>query len=69
MNGRVVVASNTFEQADLLDQQHGGRLAEWQGPGKQWNILARTAFVEVTGRGNFGRVIYGTASELQRGQR
>lgn len=58
MNGRLVVASNTFEEADFLKQQHGGRLAEWEGPGHDWKVLEQTAFVEVAGRGNFGRVIY-----------
>ena len=38
--------------------QHGGRLAEWKGPGTKWAILASTAFVEVTGRRNFGKVMY-----------
>ena len=57
MNGRLVVASNTEEEADFLGQKHGGRLAEWTGEGS-WNILEETAFVEVAGRGNFGKVIY-----------
>ena len=38
--------------------QHGGRLAEWKGPGTNWTIVSCTAFVEVTGRRNFGKVIY-----------
>ncbi|KAH9500232.1 hypothetical protein Btru_077534 [Bulinus truncatus] len=58
MNGRLVVASNTFELNDFKGLQHGGRLAEWTGPGNNWTILEKTAFVEVTGRRNFGRVIY-----------
>ncbi|KAH9500230.1 hypothetical protein Btru_077526 [Bulinus truncatus] len=58
MNGRLVVASNTFELNDFKGLQHGGRLAEWKGPGTNWTILANTAFVEVTGRRNFGHVIY-----------
>ncbi|KAI8740904.1 hypothetical protein BgiBS90_034995 [Biomphalaria glabrata] len=58
MNGRLVVASNTFELNDFKGLQHGGRLAEWKGPGTNWTILAHTAFVEVTGRRNFGQVIY-----------
>eukprot|EP00117_Sycon_ciliatum_P049342 scpid54540/ scgid0282/ len=58
MNGRLVVASNTEEEDDFLGTAHGGRLAEWQGPGHEWAILANTAFTEVTGRGNFGKVIY-----------
>uniref|UniRef100_A0A0B7B8Z5 Olfactomedin-like domain-containing protein n=1 Tax=Arion vulgaris TaxID=1028688 RepID=A0A0B7B8Z5_9EUPU len=58
MNGRLLVASNTFEANDFTGQQHGGRLAEWKGPGTNWTILEETAFVEVTGRRNFGQVIY-----------
>ena len=58
MNGRLVVASNTFEEADFVRNATGGRLAEWKGPGTDWVILERTAFVEVTGRHNFGKVIY-----------
>lgn len=50
--GKLWVASNTFEQADFLDIQHGGRLAYWQGPGSNWTIVERTAFVEVTSRYN-----------------
>lgn len=46
--GRVVVANNTFEEPDYIDNRGGGRLAEWDGKGK-WNILERTAFVEVSG--------------------
>lgn len=42
----------------VYSTQHGGRLAEWQGHGYNWTILASTAFVEVTGRRNFGQVIY-----------
>ena len=33
-------------------------MAEWKGPGTNWTILASTAFVEVTGRRNFGKVMY-----------
>ncbi|XP_071113413.1 uncharacterized protein [Haliotis cracherodii] len=58
MNDRLVVTSNTFEEADFEGVQDGGRLAEWTGPGNNWTILARTAFVEVAGRRNFGKVIY-----------
>ena len=37
---------------------HGERLAEWKSEGKNWMIVESKAFVEVTGRANFGRVIY-----------
>lgn len=42
----------------MFSEEHGGRLAEWKGPESDWTILAWTAFVEVTGRRNFGQVIY-----------
>lgn len=58
MNGQLYVCSNTFEEADFTRRQSGGRLAAWNGTGTTWNILERTAFVEVTGRHNFGRVVY-----------
>lgn len=58
MNERLLVTSNTFEEADLDGKEHGGRLAQWMGPGTNWTILESTAFVEVTGRHNFGKVIY-----------
>jgi len=58
MNDRLVVASNTFEETDFLGVMHGGRLAEWRGLGTNWTIISNTAFVEVTGRRNFGRVMY-----------
>ena len=58
MNGRLVVGTNTFFKADFMGTVEGGRLAEWEGPGHEWKILEKTAFVEVTGRRNFGRVIY-----------
>ena len=51
--GRVVVANNSYDERDHLDEgTAGGRLAEWDG--KAWTILERTAFVEVHGRGAFG---------------
>jgi hypothetical protein len=59
MSGTLWVASNTFEESDALGSQHGGRLATWTGrPGDAWTILERTAFTEVTGRHNFGKVVF-----------
>lgn len=53
------VASNTYEQADALGIQHGGRLARWNGNmSSQWEILEETAFFEVTGRSNMGCVVF-----------
>ncbi len=56
--GRVLVANNSYDEADLLEGSGDGRLAEWQGG--QWRILERTAFNEVTGRGEFSGTIFGT---------
>lgn len=57
--GRVVVANNTYDEADHAgDTSHGGRLAEWDG--SKWTILERKAFNEVTGRRNWGQPIFAT---------
>ena len=59
MNGTLWVCSNTFEENDALGVQHGGRLATWNGGAADpWVILERTAFTEVTGRHNFGKVVF-----------
>jgi hypothetical protein len=39
MSGIVYVASNTFEEKDYLNLEHGGRFAAWKGPGHNWTIL------------------------------
>ncbi len=44
--GRVVVANNSYFEEDQRDGQGRGRLAEWDG--RQWTILERTAFCDVT---------------------
>jgi hypothetical protein len=55
----VYVGSNTYEQADALGTQHGGRLARWTGNmSSPWEILEETAFFEVTGRSNMGCVVF-----------
>ena len=56
--GRVVVATNTYQEADFLGKCAAGRLAEFDG--KSWTILARKPFNEVTGRGGFGGTIFAT---------
>ncbi|KAH9500231.1 hypothetical protein Btru_077532 [Bulinus truncatus] len=58
MNGRLVVACITTKPNDTNILHQGGRLAEWKGPEGNWTIIEETAFVEVTGRNSFGRVIY-----------
>ena len=47
--GRVVVADNSYDNAEFAGKREAGVLAEWDG--KEWTILERTPFVEVTGRG------------------
>ncbi|HVU68811.1 MAG TPA: hypothetical protein VHD63_16870 [Ktedonobacteraceae bacterium] len=56
--GRVVVTNNTYDERDELGTQAAGRLAEWDG--ERWTIIERTGFNEVTGRKNFGAVIFAT---------
>jgi hypothetical protein len=58
MSGLLWVASNTMEQADGLGLAHGGRLATWDGKSANWTIIARTAYVEVTGRHNMGCAVF-----------
>lgn len=68
INDRVFAVSNTFEPEDYVSSSRegagyngGGRLASWDGKNStKWQVDARTAFVEVTGRRNFGRVTYAT---------
>jgi len=54
--GRVVVADNTYDERDFLGTESNGRLAEWDG--REWTILERRPFVEVTGRGGFGGTMF-----------
>lgn len=60
--GRVVVANNTYDEREFLDERQAGRLAEWDGA--TWTILERNPFVEVSGSaGNAtygGDIIYAT---------
>lgn len=44
--GRVVVANNSYFEEDQRNGQGRGRLAEWDG--RNWTILERTAFCDVT---------------------
>jgi len=57
-NSRVVVANNTYMESDFEGTTADGRLAEWDG--EKWTILEKTAFNEVTGRRNMGKVIFAT---------
>jgi len=51
--GRVVVADNTYDEADFEGKTADGRLAEWDG--KTWRILERKPFVSINGLGNFAK--------------
>jgi hypothetical protein len=61
-HGRVVVANNSYYEADYLGEQDAGRLAEWDG--KTWTILEKKPFVEVAGKslsgGGLGNPIFAT---------
>ncbi|MCK6446273.1 MAG: hypothetical protein L6Q99_07770 [Planctomycetes bacterium] len=51
--GRVVVANNSYDEAEHTKQRRAGRLAEWTGDGP-WQILETNPFVEVAGKQNLG---------------
>jgi len=48
--GRVVVADNSYDNEEFEGKREAGVLAEWDG--REWTILERAPFVEVTGRGS-----------------
>jgi hypothetical protein len=60
--GRVVVASNTYEGPEFKGKRHAGRLAEWNG--LRWKIIEKNPFVEISGKQNplagfrFGNTLY-----------
>lgn len=54
--GRVIVANNTFDNADFLGHRAAGRLAEWDGG--EWGIIEEKPFYEVHGRKRLGGVVY-----------
>ncbi len=56
--GRVVVANNHFDEDDWASGKSAGRLAEWDG--NRWRVLERKPFNEVTGRRNWGQVVFAT---------
>ena len=60
--GQVVVANNSYYEADFLRQRADGRLGTWDG--KSWTILDRHPYVEVVGKhwsnSTYGQVIYAT---------
>ncbi|UCG46253.1 MAG: hypothetical protein JSU94_12185 [Phycisphaerales bacterium] len=50
--GRVVVANNTYDEAEHLGTRSAGRLAEWDG--KTWKIIEQNPFVGVGRTGSAG---------------
>jgi len=58
-NGRLVVASNEYMNADFLGERSQGRLAEWRGTG-DWTVLERKPFVGIGGILTFGGTIFAT---------
>lgn len=57
-NGRVVVANNTYDEADFIGHASNGRLAEWDG--STWTVLEETAFNEVAGHKMGSNAIFAT---------
>ncbi len=56
--GRVVVANNTYDEAEFLGKRQAGCLAEWDG--KKWTIVERNPFVEVSGTPKYGGTVFAT---------
>jgi hypothetical protein len=62
--GRVVVANNTYEEPEFLGERQAGCLAEWDG--RDWRVLERNPFVEVSGKqnpgpgGRYGNTLFAT---------
>ena len=52
-HGRVVVANNTFTEADARGEASAGRLAEWDG--STWTVLERASFTEVFATEEFSK--------------
>jgi len=71
-NGELYAASNTFTKKDFKNSamqgrfyNGGGRLGSWDGKNtSSWQILERTAFVEITGRKNFGNVTFAVGWDM-----
>jgi len=62
--GLVVVANNTYEEPEFLGKRQAGCLAQWDG--KEWTIVERNPFVEVSGKQNprvgsrYGNTLFAT---------
>ncbi len=57
-HGRVIVANNTYDEAEFQNRRQAGVLAEWDG--EDWSIIDRNPFVEVNGQPNYGHPIFAT---------
>jgi len=55
--GRVVVANNTYHEAEFTGKRNAGRLAEWDG--EKWTIISNQPFIEVSGKHGWGESEYG----------
>lgn len=68
--GRLVVANNTYEEAEYLGTRSAGRLAEWTGSG-EWRVLEENPFIEVSGKqhpgsgGRYGNTLYAVGWDRQ----
>ncbi len=60
-HGRLVVANNTYEDADHLGLAARGRLAEWDG--ETWTIIDTAQYNEVMGRQNIGSALFATGQD------
>jgi hypothetical protein len=56
---RLMVANNSYTEADHAGRELDGRLAQWDGEGA-WEIVQKGPFVEVTGRGEFSDACFAT---------
>jgi len=56
--GRVVVANNMYDLQDFEGPERAGCLAEWDG--KNWTILEKRPFYEVTGLGDACQTMFAT---------
>jgi hypothetical protein len=63
---RVVVANNTYGPEEFAGDAAEGLLAEWDGVATgddAWRIIDRNPYVDVTGRGSFGRTMFAIGSD------
>lgn len=56
--GRVIVGNNSYDEAEYSGERADGLLAEWDG--EEWTVIERSPHNAVTGRRNFGEVVFAT---------